>query len=1659
MTKLLIAFVTLSVTGWAGIGDNAPSIPSAYVLTHRDPATGLGSRIGSPPNSFLNSLWATNHSTGAYAGYAAAANAWTNSGGIGNCRYTLTAYLADRLNSGPNHTAWLTTIKAMYNAAQPLCVAMAYDWVYSDLDATDKANFLTALDGLSTLGEENWNYYFSPYSDVPYLRGVMPIMALAAVQYPDSPVTGLAHLRYAMDWLYNIVLPVWKQQIAGYCTASSTDSDPDCGGAWYDDWDQYTGFGANSLNAYIVPNLLAWANASGRGTALFTTDFPWVKNYAYWLMYLVRPDWTFLKFGTMAYGYFQPEYIAGVSGGGVNRIPANLGSIEGIAAIYNDPTIRGWVRKTNWVGATPDGFEPSAYPWFTPDSSANSTTARTALAKTKNFPGWGTLIFRTGWGEDDAVMSLRYGDSYWSHPSQDVGDYQVYKNGALVNRSGTYIGGAGSQTWQFYGAQAIAHNVPNIMDPSDYYPTETIEVSNPAGGPNVFLPVPNEGGQRRPGSGYGNIGALSGFGSSPADRAGWDRGREWFHEGKLIGWAVGASNAYSYASIDITAAYNNTGSRGVRTGNWQQFTPNTSNRSNRAQSVTRSVLFIPRGTSAYVMVYDRIVSTDSSFVKKDIIHTINAPTLGSYTGGKSYTVARAETVTAAPYPNLWPQVWASNITHCPGGCTNSSTQYSYSGKLYGFITDLPSATTVNQANVGGPGHEYDIAGTNYADCNPGATACQANFLGSNPLNQINGDPNYGPTETGQYRIEQTPGSAAKEDWFFNFQLATDTTTANTSPFTSNPTTVSSGTNCVEGADCNWVTTAVDAGCTIVITVPKRGSGGHLTTSGSGCASIGVAVVDEDLYTHQGGVNSATTVDIPVNTWVHMGAGQVTGSTYGGPPYAPQFPAWDLAQYVPALDCAMVWGSWRDLTGEIQRNTFCYQFDENRLNLMDSASSSHDEHMPEAGHIGQQFGVDPVFSVMMGFGTQSGGRMSERHLLDYWYDFSAGAGRLKDNGGTYAISNTSMNEQGTGIFDPVNRKFIYHSNLAKGTSIYDPYTNTWTANVVPSCVPASTSNCPSATEPMPSMAYRKADSKVYMVNRDGLYRFSPVALTWENLTSSLTGSVPTWRQGAVWQYMEDEDKFFLHGGSMGSTCPCTIYHDTFVIDPNTLVSTAITPAGTPPAGEDSVGLGNVATYLPGWGVIAIWQGNKPDMATPPLFLYRYRQGAKAGGLVRSYNYPAGSFNRNTNAGSSLYSQADRPSVASDGTNVYIGQTEYGNQTVAAASNPYAKPYAVKVDSSGTKTNLGSAYDSMENYNSGFVEADDISMAYSGGSLWACWHSQYDPTFATDHITVKRWNGSTWTDGGRMSSVSGVLPQVQCKIADVDGTPHWVFRERSSSNIFWQNLYVAYWNGSAIQMLGGALNRGGANAKSLDTEAIAGDGSGHPCVAHTEFTVSYTTSATVPQVYVDCWNGSAWVAQGGSVNLSTAHQAHAVSLTVMSGVIYVAFVERQAESASGGASHLLVRKSTIGSGTWATVGAYLNRDQSNGWAFRPEITNSGGNLYVTWAEQGNSITATRSSVQWNYALAQRPKVYAAKYSSGSWSYLGGALNVNTASGSAVHPSIAIVNSSPVVAWRETAPGTTGQIYAKQWSTAASDWVSLGSVSSPIPVTIVPLSNFRR
>jgi hypothetical protein len=685
--------------------------------------------------------------------------------------------------------------------------AILYDWMYADLTANQRTDFANSLDGLCRMMAQEYENElagsggFSPYNDLFYGPGGLSqfglSLSVASIAiYPDH-ANGLLHVRQYADLLFNVVLPAWKH----------------LSGTTIEGWNEYFTLGQGH---WIVSYTLPWAHASGRGTAFFTTDHPYLKNFALWWMNLLRPDYMLPKLGETK-GYFDPEGT--LCGGQIT-----FTTFSAIAEIYNDPAIRGFNRRLNGECGVnhdaPDGYVPSAWPYYEPDTTAKSVAALSTLPKQAHFPGSGIIVLRTGWTEADTQVIIDYGDKHWTGKEYaSAGHFLVYNRGSLAITSGTGAGvGSYAPHRHKYVTQTVAHNTLLFKDTADTYSTQRVQMLTHGAGSYTCLPFPNDGGQRRVNAvqNYWSNGPCStGQGQnanilSPVDYTHWLRKREWWKMSSLLAYVPNA--AYTYVAVDITRAYQRDGAAA-----------NVHDRTRRLVKAVRHFLFIPRGTSAYLLVYDQTITTGQNFEKKWLLHSINQPTINS----NHFTITRTENAVAKPFPGVWPNGWMGDIVSHDNSCAPNIC-YQYNGRLEGWTFVNGSART--PSSVGGSGNEFnDNDGTNQNQCQNDIYCGSGTYdagLGST-AGEVHPESAAAPFEPGAWRLELTPASAATTDHFLALMYATDNgSTITQASVTPTSTSTTYGVTWTDNAGT----------CSYAVTFMKSGVSGTITATGAGCAN-------------------------------------------------------------------------------------------------------------------------------------------------------------------------------------------------------------------------------------------------------------------------------------------------------------------------------------------------------------------------------------------------------------------------------------------------------------------------------------------------------------------------------------------------------------------------------------------------------------------------------------------------------------------------------------------------------------------------------------------------------------------------------------------------------------------------------------------------------
>ncbi|SDE11484.1 Cohesin domain-containing protein [Paenibacillus sp. UNCCL117] len=308
----------------------------------------------------------------------------------------------------------------------------------------------------------------------------------------------------------------------------------------------------------------------------------------------------------------------------------------------------------------------------------------------------GSMVARTGWDDPvginknspSVVAEMKIG-GYWfgNHQHLDMGSFQLYYQGSLAVDSGMYSGvlAPGQTTTQDYGSdhdrnyfkRTIAHNSMLVYDPSEVFRYRGWQLDN-------------DGGQRWANSTYAEAHSLEQLVGKDYSRA------------KVTGHEYGTdpyAPEYSYIKGDLTQAY-----------------------SDKVKQFERSMMFFNLKDSTHpaaMVVFDKVVSKDSSFEKYWLLHSMEKPEVN----GSAATITR-----------------------------NNSD---YSGKLVNE-TLLPLNASVDI--VGDHDYNFQVFDTSYDQW---------------PLEPPNLPPGQYTIEQGAYRVEVKPTIKAETDYFLNVMQVMD----------------------------------------------------------------------------------------------------------------------------------------------------------------------------------------------------------------------------------------------------------------------------------------------------------------------------------------------------------------------------------------------------------------------------------------------------------------------------------------------------------------------------------------------------------------------------------------------------------------------------------------------------------------------------------------------------------------------------------------------------------------------------------------------------------------------------------------------------------------------------------------------------------------------
>ena len=300
----------------------------------------------------------------------------------------------------------------------------------------------------------------------------------------------------------------------------------------------------------------------------------------------------------------------------------------------------------------------------------------------------GIMVARTSWEDGvespTVVARMKVGEYQTNnHQHLDAGEFQIYYKGILACDSGVYqglkndksVGGTtyGSAHMNQYMSKTIAHNCMLVFDPSEGDTSSTARATI------------NDGGQRAVHNG-------GEFSDQDEDS----------HVANVESYEIDPTNKmepnYSYLKGDLTNAY-----------------------SDKVSDYKRSFMFLNlknEKVPAAMIVFDKIDSSNASFKKTWLLHSLEEP-----------TIEGTRTVLSRTYHSTF-------------------YEYGYNGKLT-LDTLLPAASEIKK--VGGEDGWSNVNGYDYT-----------------------GYPKNSPVDEGStWRVEVSPANASKGDYFLNVMQVSD----------------------------------------------------------------------------------------------------------------------------------------------------------------------------------------------------------------------------------------------------------------------------------------------------------------------------------------------------------------------------------------------------------------------------------------------------------------------------------------------------------------------------------------------------------------------------------------------------------------------------------------------------------------------------------------------------------------------------------------------------------------------------------------------------------------------------------------------------------------------------------------------------------------------
>ena len=310
-----------------------------------------------------------------------------------------------------------------------------------------------------------------------------------------------------------------------------------------------------------------------------------MRRVGYWHVYATRPDNKIEGFGD--------------EGSRVDLIEETQRVIDLIVQMTRDPILAGYSKYISYLHKS-DGYYRH-YRWGillfndpTVFRIGDGTLASVGrfLKKGEIFGQNATnyIYLRSGWGKDDTFISFKAGHSFSHHAHYDAGHFTIFKGSPLATNSSTYYDFFSEHRLN-YAIRTVAKNSLLILKKNERVrPNRFFKINVADGGQRLTLPT----------------------GSAIMSVDDWLQN---YNQGKHLEGAellhfTRKEGEFYYIDTDLTRSYNNT-----------VFDENGDE--GKVKEVRRQLLYLP--AEDQLILYDKVVSTSDSYIKKWLLHSVNKP--------------------------------------------------------------------------------------------------------------------------------------------------------------------------------------------------------------------------------------------------------------------------------------------------------------------------------------------------------------------------------------------------------------------------------------------------------------------------------------------------------------------------------------------------------------------------------------------------------------------------------------------------------------------------------------------------------------------------------------------------------------------------------------------------------------------------------------------------------------------------------------------------------------------------------------------------------------------------------------------------------------------------------------------------------------------------